>query len=386
LNNLLAETQAATSVVGADSSASGPTNSPEPVETTKSTGHTKTAKKSQPDQAPADLVDSSPGGDSGPDSYPHITVLEKAILGKSYIGQTLSGRIERMEKKAFGTASSNTDLSERTDALDDYAEKNLHKKFFDQDQEIATNAPNVGTGSSDTGSSSPGDYPRVTALEMAILSQSHPGDQLKARLGRMELKAFGAASSNDDLSQRTDALERYAQKSLHKKPFGQEQRQQTADSDGQPGSGAGKQIMSIIGNSLLGMTGMGGFGAMNGGGFGPGGTGFHGMRQQQRNQEDQESSANTQARSEDPAIYEPFAPAASARTIVKVGWCEMQVFGKTFSAMHLPDRLGQLSKELNFETNKSKIELMDDIGLMVKTVAVKKGVPSIGSKSGGSVH
>src|ERR1700691_1296392 len=65
-------------------------------------------------------LDSKPNAQSDlapADPYPHITNLENAILGQSFLGQPLSKRLTRMEVKAFGSSSSNPDLSERTDAL-----------------------------------------------------------------------------------------------------------------------------------------------------------------------------------------------------------------------------------------------------------------------------
>ena len=38
-------------------------------------------------------------------------------------------------------------------------------------------------------------YPRITAMEIAILGQSYVADALPARLARMEVKAFGKVSN-----------------------------------------------------------------------------------------------------------------------------------------------------------------------------------------------
>lgn len=70
-----------------------------------------------PDRAQADRGD-----------YPHITELENAILHKTYLNDTIEDRLSRLETTAFGAPSKNPDLSARTDALDNYAEKKLHIK------------------------------------------------------------------------------------------------------------------------------------------------------------------------------------------------------------------------------------------------------------------
>lgn len=65
-----------------------------------------------------------------PGNYPHISNLEKEILGKTYEGQTLPSRLGRLEEKAFGSASDSSNFSARTDRLEDYAVKVLHDKPF----------------------------------------------------------------------------------------------------------------------------------------------------------------------------------------------------------------------------------------------------------------
>lgn len=73
-----------------------------------------------------------PSHDAAPgQAYPHITILEQEILGQAYEGESLSDRLSRMEKKAFGTSKSNDpDSASRTDALEDYAESALHRKAY----------------------------------------------------------------------------------------------------------------------------------------------------------------------------------------------------------------------------------------------------------------
>jgi hypothetical protein len=337
----------------------------------------------------------SPASNDAFDTYPHITALENAILGQSYSSQPLSGRLERMEMRAFGSASANLDFSQRTDALDDYAARQLHKEHVQNDAESET------ASSADSEPiQNQADYPHVTALEKAILSQTFVGEPLADRLSRMEIKAFGSASSNSDLSQRTDALERYAEKKLHKKAP-DEQTTDTASSNGQ-GSKAPK-LLSMLGQGVLGLAGLGGgglggmgsggmgsggmglggmgmgmgrggmgFGGM-GMGMGPGGMGFGGMRRQQAAQSaQQQPTPEAETRRDDPQVYDPTPPPPNAKMLTKVGWCEMQVFGHTFPNMHLPERLGRLSREVNFEPGKPDVALMDDIAPLIKTIQARK--------------
>ncbi len=56
-------------------------------------------------------------------SYPRVTTLEQELLGRTYTTDSLPQRLSRMETKAFGAPSSSLDLGQRTDLLDDYAQR-----------------------------------------------------------------------------------------------------------------------------------------------------------------------------------------------------------------------------------------------------------------------
>jgi hypothetical protein len=118
------------------------------------------------------------------------------------------------------------------------------------------------------------------------------------------------------------------------------------------------------------------------GGLGGGGGGFGGMP----SGGDQLPQAGKPAplTPDDPLVHEPTSPPANAKLTTKVGWCEVIVFGHTFtdvglsdaslplSHMHLPKRLEQLSRKLHFEPEKSGIQLMDSVDTLVKFVNVHK--------------
>jgi len=292
--------------------------------------------------------------------------------------------LARMETKAFGHVSRDPDFSSRTDALEDYAQQKLSKESVQAQADDANLLPSPGSQGVAGGS----DYPHVTALEKEILGETYSGQPLSDRLARMEAKAFGATASNPDLSQRTDALEAYAEKKLHNKPFNEQSEQNETGMSGQ-GSGSQrgsstltKQIANVVGNSLLGLVGLGGggIGGPFGGGMGPGGPGLGlggmgggsdgGMQRRSSNPKPAKSESANEPH--DPMIMSPNPPPPDARILTKVGWCEMQIFGQTYSTMHLPERLGKLNRELNFEPAKSNVELMDDVNKMVKLVQLQK--------------
>jgi hypothetical protein len=330
--------------------------------------------------------------DNTADGYPRVTLLEKTILGQTFQKDKLPSRFARMETKAFGHPSNGADFSDRTDALQTYAEKTLHLKAqHDEDTGDVSMADS-------TKPTSP--YPHITRLENAILGQTYESDLPGDRLNRLETKAFGAPSKEADLATRTDALENYAEKKLHKKT----QPTETADADGNGSSrsgGAGgggltKSIASMVGNSLLSMVGGGpgmgtmGPGGMMGGGYpgyggmGMGRIGLGPMRMRQRTQDDVQPAEPPQE--VDPLITRATPPPPTAKMLTKVGWCEMQVFGQTFPKLHLPERLGKVSREINFEPGKSDIELMDDVGKLVIAVNARKAGGQIGSTPNTSVH
>lgn len=258
------------------------------------------------------------------------------------------------------------------------------------------------------------DYPRITALENAILGKSNEGQPLSARMNAMESKAFGAPSNLPDFARRTEALENYAEKTLHKKVvasagplYQQEQpplpRQKSAAGEpstqagaarpaaGSRSAGVSKAVVATVANTLLGATGMGGLGMLPAAAMGlvprlagraappqapptasepssPGDDFFAGPGSAEA------AAAAAAAPAED--LGPP--PPDSARLLVKVGWCEKQIFGQSFPQLHLTERLRQLSQELKFETSKSDFELMDDIGGMIKTVQARQKAKPIG--------
>jgi hypothetical protein len=379
MQNIIAATSSASITGSANRGFNGEVSAPD-----QNVPESRTAREAPAPTQP-DVANSAQSTGDGSDSYPHVTTLEKTILQQSFVGQPLPTRLARMETKAFGHPSNDPDLSQRTDALEDYAEQKLHKKSPEAEADAADTASSPDGQPAASGS----DYPHITALEKEIMGETFAGQPLPDRLGRMESKAFGAPSSNPDLSQRTDALEAYAETKLHKKPFEHDEQRETASANPQKGgSGLSKQLANVVGNSILGMVGLGGggmgspFGGGMGpgfgvGGMGPGGIGMGGMRR--RTNQDPEAQPESSAEPRDPMVTSSSPPPPDARMLTKVGWCEMQVFGQTFPNMHLPERLGKLNKELNFEPGKSDIELMDDVGKMVKLVSQKQGRRSIGS-------
>src|SRR4030095_11019879 len=190
------------------------------------------------------------------DQYPRVTALENAILGQTFPGEDLTMRLMRMETKVFGSASQSADLGDRTDKLQQYAEQKLHKKLFQPDPSYQSESQE-----DEQIPSNQTDYPRIVALEKAILGQSFSGEPPADRLSRMEEKALGKASDSQDLSQRVEILERYVEKKLHKKLAPQQYSQGTSTANPQSSSQLPRQLLSILGSAILGGPGLGNIGA-----------------------------------------------------------------------------------------------------------------------------
>ncbi len=330
------------------------------------------------------------GASADQDSYPRISAMETAILGKSYSGDVLSARLARMEVKAFGKASDGADLSDRTDSLQSYVETTLHKQMvvpgpgYQGPEEDDAQPSSVGasgrveqTDAAGAPEAKSASYPRVTALEQAILEQTYDGEALGDRLGRMEVKAFGKAMPDSALGDRTDALEDYAEKKLHKKILGQSST--TVDS-AQPGAasagaGGGGSFLSKMGSALLGIP-MNGMPASGGQSFFVPGIGpFAGVRARPRSAVESQGAAQAPQASHQPtaadqAIIEAATPPAPAvRLATKVAWCEHKVFGQVAYDKHLTDRLNLLNDALKFDPGKKGLDLMDDSDKLIKAAA-----------------
>ncbi|HND05383.1 MAG TPA: hypothetical protein PL112_04565 [Candidatus Obscuribacter sp.] len=348
--------------------------------------------------------------DSAPDdNYPRITAMETAILGTAYQTEALSDRLTRMEQKAFGKVSDKADLSDRTDALQDYVENKLHKKLLapgpqyesaedmnaygytgdgqnqqNQQPTAAASSSSAAASSSASARSAPQEqtqYPRVTALEEAILGQAHEGDQLSDRLSRMEIKAFGHDLPKSALGDRTDALEDYAEKKLHKKILGQSSAPNDpagADTGTSSAGGAGGgNFLTKMGGALLGIQPAGPGSSGGPSFFVPGFGGFGGVRVRPRsavtsaNSDPDSSQINSPAPIDDAVVNAPTPPPANARLITKVGWCEKHVFGVVYHDKHLTERLNILNDALKFDPGKKGMALMDDVDKLMKAAELK---------------
>jgi hypothetical protein len=230
------------------------------------------------------------------------------------------------------------------------------------------------------------DYPSIDALEEEILGRKYVQDDLVTRVSRMEKKAFGSPSTNNDLSARTDALESYSVKSLHRKSLEEQQGGAVSSqcdvlsspnsstiSSVKTGESEIPKMLSEIGHSLVGMT-----------------LGCLPVQYIQRNaQPTANASADNKVdcqKQPDPLVYLPIPPESNARLTVKVGWCEVQLLGRTYPELHLEQRLEQLSRILNFRPGTTAVALMDDMQPLIQSVQTRTSKKTIGASPLQSTH
>ncbi|MGD9679838.1 MAG: hypothetical protein AB7W16_01525 [Candidatus Obscuribacterales bacterium] len=310
-----------------------------------------------------------------------IAPLERRFLGHSFDKDSQDKRLSRLEQLVFGEASQG-DPAARLKRLDDAARSAAGgddidspptppKKASQHKAAPPSPAPSKPAVSEPApgGEAEPDPYPRIGALEKFFEGKASPGDDLNARLSRMETKVFGKPATGD-LGDRTDALEKIAERKTHKPLVGQHTDAQT-DSEYEEDEKPSKvpMIVNTLGNVLAGLSSM----ATPAGGFGFGGVRMRPRSEVQPKEEDYEPGENEiPDMVEDPQVRQPFPPPATARDQIKVGWCEFRLFGRTFPHKHLGERLEQINGELEFKPGKGAFALMDDIDAMVKKVAGRK--------------
>ncbi|MBX9721542.1 MAG: hypothetical protein K2X81_09125, partial [Candidatus Obscuribacterales bacterium] len=102
-------------------------------------------------------VDTSSAEPSPNDSsYPAVTAMEKKLLGRDYIGESVGKRLDRLEIKAYGKTAASEDLQDRVDRLKsstgiDVAKvKPANSEWADEDEDPSGGVqPFTGIGSGD---------------------------------------------------------------------------------------------------------------------------------------------------------------------------------------------------------------------------------------------
>lgn len=154
-----------------------------------------------------------------------IGMLEEKLYEHKYAGESDEARISRIEKFVYGAPQTGTTAA-RVNRLQSslLAESTAIDKVGAN--KSGNSEQNASTPSSSTTAKQPAaptaavksspvfdsaNYPRVTQLEKDMLNATYDHEPLSQRLSRLEAKAFGKASTSDDLCERVDNLDEYAE-------------------------------------------------------------------------------------------------------------------------------------------------------------------------------
>lgn len=284
-----------------------------------------------------------------------LEAMEQKFFEHDFSKESANYRIERLEKFAFGQTSSGS-LDARLQRLSGIID--LHPNLMATAPDAQPTTTTAASDADPDDSGEPARYPHITTLEQQILGQTFETDSLNNRLSRLETKAFGkATSANPDSAARTDALQEYAEKKLHKAPYDVNRATNSDQSnkslkwveDYRPAPRIVEPMQSILGG-LLGIP----------------------MHEEP---EQQAAAPAPAAPPQDPAIFQESPPDSHARMLTRVGWCEQHLFGHTFPNLHLTERLHQLNTELFPTDREPDIKLMDRVDVIVKEVVMRQHPP-----------
>jgi hypothetical protein len=178
--------------------------------------------------------DTNPASSSNTEDT-EITQLEQKLFEHDYPTDSMSQRLERLEKMVFGkvnngsdaqrldilkTATTNSALESSSSSAPVSAAKSTdshHRHTADtQGETTDESADSEGSNSEQPGDST--QYPAVTAIEKRLLGKDYSSDPISKRLDRLELKQFGKISNSDDLSERMDHLKQATGIDIAKQP------------------------------------------------------------------------------------------------------------------------------------------------------------------------
>lgn len=280
--------------------------------------------------------------------------MEKKFFEHDFSKEPSEYRLGRLEKFAFGQTSSasNDDRLKRLRAVMD-----LHPHLIQPNASAPTvskspsaskpSAAPSGNDQSDEDSGQSSHYPHVTNLEKAILKQSFESESIGNRLSRLETRVFGDTKSNLDLAARTDALEQFAETTLHQKAYAINPEN---DSD-QPVLEI-RPTRRIFGEPMQSIAGL-----------------------PHDPSETQESDRAPVHRPVDPAVLSSTPPDVHARLLTRVAWCEQHLLGHTCPTLHLTERLHQINTLLFPADHEPDIKLMDRVDVLVKEVVMRQHPP-----------
>ena len=321
-----------------------------------------------------------------------LGLLEKQLLSTAYEKDPLPRRVERLEKLVFGEVRTGP-IEERIVELTTTVPPAKAPADAQTEEGEQEQAQDQGQDQADSQEEATEKYPRVTALEEAVLGKTYTHDDLSDRLARMEEKLYGKVEKDEDLGDRTDKIQAYVEKTMKKPLFQPDPKlydsagaQQQQQEEVQPKRSKVPGIINAVSTALFGPVMAPGMGNAMSPAMGT--MGFGGIRvrnradvqaeeaaqeaEAERKEEVKEAEARANKEIED-LVMAKKPPPPGSKTLVKLSWCEQMLFGRSYPQMHLTKRLEALNKELAYKPGLTGIQLMDDVDGLVATVYKKKG-------------
>ena len=132
-----------------------------------------------------------------------IEKLENSLYGFTYSGENENSRLDRIENTVYGTVSKKS-ANERIARLKKDMSTDLIGQEIDPVEDTFAE-PEDSYIEKEPVAASNINYPAVDELEEMVFNKNFHGEDIKKRLSKLEMKAFGK-EYNDDLSTRTDRL------------------------------------------------------------------------------------------------------------------------------------------------------------------------------------
>lgn len=140
-------------------------------------------------------------------NYPQIDALEYQMFRENYKHESIYKRLERLEKKIFGSCQEGN-LSSRTERLKAYVQKDIiaqnpgyyTKKPYDTTSDIEKYMGSQSRYDSDL-------HIQIAGLETALFNKTYSQDPIGLRLNRLERKIFQRDFSSDDENIRIQRLQ-----------------------------------------------------------------------------------------------------------------------------------------------------------------------------------
>lgn len=131
--------------------------------------------------------------------------IENSIFGYTYSNESETSRLERVEKKVYGQASSGQNQT-RVAKLKKDLSADLMGQEIEPKEDTFREEEDSWVYAKEPVESTKMDYPSINELEKQVFKKEFKEQNIKTRLSNLETKTFGKTYDKDDLSSRVDRL------------------------------------------------------------------------------------------------------------------------------------------------------------------------------------